>query len=80
MHNVERKQESLSNNFAESVINELSDDDSNIDEVSFEIKPKPIIQDDESFAKLATRIVDEVVTNQSPKSLAKQVLKQAGIQ
>ena len=79
MHNVERKQESLSNNFAESVINEISDDDSNIYEVSFEIKPKPIVQDDESFAKLATRIVDEVVTNQSPKSLAKQVLEQAGI-
>lgn len=79
MHNVERKQESLSNNFTQSVFDDVAKQDSNIDEITLEVKPKPIVQDDESFTSLAERIVDEVITNQSPKSLAKQVLEQVGI-
>ena len=76
---MERKQESLSSNFTQSVMKEISEDDSHADEITLEVKSKPIVQDDESFTSLATRIVDEVVANRSPKSLAKQVLEQAGI-
>ena len=76
---MERKQESLSSNFTQSVFDDVAKQDSNIDEITLEIKPKPIVQDDESFTSLAERIVDEVIANQSPKSLAKQVLEQVGI-
>ena len=79
MHIVERKQESLSNNFTQSVFDDVAKQDSNIEEITLQVKPKPIVQDDESFTSLAERIVDEVVANRSPKSLAKQVLEQAGI-
>ena len=79
MHIVERKQESLSSNFTQSIIEEVSNHDSKIDEISLEVKSKPVVQDDESFTNLATRIVDEVIANRSPKSLAKQVLEQVGI-
>ena len=76
---MERKQESLSRNFTRSVFDEVAKQDSNIEEITVEVKPKPIVQDDESFTSLAERIVDEVIANQSPKSLAKQVLEQVGI-
>jgi len=79
VHFVERKQESLSSNFTQSVMEEISNKDSNTDDITLEVKPKPIVQDDESFTNLATRIVEEVIANRSPKSLAKQVLEQAGI-
>tara|TARA_B100000925_G_scaffold201174_1_gene152487 strand:+ start:538 stop:1065 length:528 start_codon:yes stop_codon:yes gene_type:complete len=79
VHIVERKQESLSNNFTQSVFDDVAKQDSNIEEITLQVKPKPIVQDDESFTSLAERIVDEVVANRSPKSLAKQVLEQAGI-
>ena len=72
-------QESLSSNFTQSVFDDVAKQDSNIDEITLEVKPKPIVQDDESFTSLAERIVDEVIANQSPKSLAKQVLEQVGI-
>ena len=76
---MERKQESLSNNFTQSVFDDVAKQDSNTEEITLQMKPKPIIQDDESFTSLAERIVDEVIANQSPKSLAKQVLEQVGI-
>ena len=76
---MERKQQSLSSNFTQSVFDDVAKQDSNIDEITLEVKPKPIVQDDESFTSLAERIVDEVIVNQSPKSLAKQVLEQVGI-
>ena len=76
---MERKQESLSSNFTQSVFDDVAKQDSNIDEITLDVKPKPIVQDDESFTSLAERIVDEVIANQSPKSLAKQVLEQVGI-
>lgn len=76
---MERKQESLSSNFTQSVFDDVAKQDSNIDEITLEVKSKPIVQDDESFTSLAERIVDEVIANQSPKSLAKQVLEQVGI-
>ena len=76
---MERKQESLSSNFTQSVFDDVAKQDSNIEEITLEVKPKPIVQDDESFTSLAERIVDEVIANQSPKSLAKQVLEQVGI-
>ena len=63
MHIVERKQESLSSNFTQSVIEEVSNQESEIDEISLEVKSKPIVNDDESFTNLATRIVDEVIAN-----------------
>ena len=76
---MERKQESLSSNFTQSVFDDVAKQDSNIDEITLEVKSKPIVQGDESFTSLAERIVDEVIANQSPKSLAKQVLEQVGI-
>ena len=79
MHIVERKQESLSNSFTQSVMKDISNNDSDDNKITLEVKPRPIVQDDESFTSLATRIVDEVVANRSPKSLAKQVLEQVGI-
>ena len=76
---MERKQESLSSNFTQSVFDDVAKQDSNIDQITLEVKSKPIVQGDESFTSLAERIVDEVIANQSPKSLAKQVLEQVGI-
>lgn len=76
---MERKQESLSSNFTQSVFDDVAKQDSNIEEINLQVKSKPIVQGDESFTSLAERIVDEVIANQSPKSLAKQVLEQVGI-
>ena len=76
---MERKQESLSSNFTQSVFDDVAKQDSNIEEINLQVKSKPIVQSDESFTSLAERIVDEVIANQSPKSLAKQVLEQVGI-
>lgn len=79
MHYVERKQETLTDNFAETVFQEAGKIRSFPDQISLEVRSKPEIDNDESFANLANRIVDEVITNQSPKSLAKQVLEDIGI-
>ena len=76
---MEREQETLTSNFSETILKEVSEAEVNQDEIKLEVKPKPIVEDDESFANLATRIVDEVIANRSPKSLAKQVLEQVGI-
>lgn len=76
---MERKQESLSSNFTQSVFDDVTKQDSNIEQINLQVKSKPIVQGDESFTSLAERIVDEVIANQSPKSLAKQVLEQVGI-
>jgi hypothetical protein len=76
---MERKQESLSSNFTQSVFDDVTKQDSNIEQINLQVKSKPIVQGDESFTSLAERIVDEVTANQSPKSLAKQVLEQVGI-
>ncbi|MED5308833.1 MAG: hypothetical protein VYA95_05735, partial [Candidatus Thermoplasmatota archaeon] len=76
---MEREQETLTNNFSETILKEVSEAEVNQDEIKLEVKPKPVVENDESFANLATRIVDEVIANRSPKSLAKQVLEQVGI-
>ena len=76
---VERKQESLSDNFSQSVMKDISNVGSDNDKITLEVKPKPVVQGDESFTSLTTRIEDEVIANRSTKSLAKQVLEQAGI-
>ena len=76
---MEREQETLTDNFADNVLKEVSDNQPIKEQLTLEMKAKPIVGDDESFANLASRIVDEVVTNRSGKSLAKQVLEQAGI-
>ena len=76
---MEREQETLTNNFSETILKEVSEAEVNQDEIKLEVKSKPVVENDESFANLATRIVDEVIANRSPKSLAKQVLEQVGI-
>ena len=76
---MQREQETLNSNFSETILKEVSEAEVNQDEIKLEVKSKPIVENDESFANLATRIVDEVITNRSPKSLAKQVLEQVGI-
>ena len=72
---MQREQETLTSNFSETILKEVSEAEVNQDEIKLEVKSKPIVENDESFANLATRIVDEVITNRSPKSLAKQVLE-----
>ena len=79
VHFVERKQETLTDNFADEVLKQAAEDRSTSDEITLQLKSKPVIDEDESFANLATRIVDEVISTRSPKSLAEQVLEQAGI-
>ena len=76
---MEREQETLTDNFADEVLKQVAEDRSDSDEITLHLKSKPVIDDDESFANLATRIVDEVISTKSPKSLAEQVLEQAGI-
>ena len=46
MHIVERKQESLSNSFTQSVMKDISNDDSDDSKITLEVKPRPIVQDD----------------------------------
>ncbi len=79
VHFVERKQETLSSNFSKNVLKEAIESNDALDEVILNVKNKPQINEDTSFANLATRVVDEVIVNQSSKSLARQVLEQAGI-
>ena len=79
MHFVEREQETLTDNFADEVLKQAAEDRSTSDEITLQLKSKPVIDEDESFANLATRIVDEVISTKSPKSLAEQVLERAGI-
>ena len=76
---MEREQETLTDNFADEVLKQAAEDRSASDEITLRLKTKPVIDGDESFANLATRIVDEVISTKSPKSLAEQVLEQAGI-
>ena len=73
---MERKQETLTEKFANSIIVEANELEETI---KLEVKPKPIIKDDESFSNLATRVIDEVIANKSHVDVAKQVLRQAGI-
>ena len=55
---MERKQETLTEKFANSIIDEANESEETI---KFEVKPKPIIKDDESFSSLATRITGSCV-------------------
>ena len=73
---MERKQETLTEKFASSIIDEANESEETI---KLEVKPKPIIKDDESFSNLATRVIDEVIANKSHVDVAKEVLRQAGI-
>lgn len=73
---MERKQDTLTEKFANSIIDEANDLE---DTIKFEVKPKPVVNGDESFSNLATRVVDEVIANKSHVDVAKQVLRQAGI-
>ena len=79
MHFVEREQETLTDNFADEVLKQAAEVRASSDEITLQLKSKPVVDEDESFANLATRIVDEVISTKSPKSLAEQVLEQAGI-
>ena len=76
---MEREQETLTNNFADEVLKQAAEDRATSEEITLQLKSKPVIDSDESFANLATRIVEEVISTKSPKSLAEQVLEQAGI-
>ena len=49
------------------ILKEVSEAELNQDEIKLEVKSKPIVENDESFANLATRIVDEVIANKSPE-------------
>ena len=75
MHFVEREQETLTNNFADEVLKQAAEDWDTSDEITLQLKSKPVIDKHQPFANLATRIVDEVISTKSPKSLAEQVLE-----
>ena len=74
MHFVEREQETLTDNFADEVLKQAAEDSATSDEITLHLKSKPVIDEDESFGNLATRIVDEVISTKSPNSLGEQVL------
>ena len=76
---MEREQGALTESFSDSVLKQASIKDKTTEEITLHVKPKPVVNDDGSFASLATRIVDEVVATKSPKALAKQVLERVGI-
>ena len=76
---MEREQGTLTESFSDSVLKQASIQDKTTEEIILHVKPKPLVNDDGSFASLATRIVDEVVATKSPKALAKQVLERVGI-
>mgnify|MGYP001460634591 FL=1 len=75
---MEREQGTLTESFSDSVLKQASIQDKTTEEITLHVKPKPVVNDDGSFASLATRIVDEVVATKSPKALAKQVLERVG--
>ena len=76
---MEREQGTLSESFSDSVLKQANNQSKITEEITLHVKPQPVINDDGSFASLATRIVDEVVATKSPKALAKQVLERVGI-
>ncbi len=76
---MERKQETLTDNFADEILKQAAEGLPISEEITLHLKSKPVIDGDESFANLATRIVDEVISTKSAKSVAEQVLEQAGI-
>lgn len=76
---MEREQESLTEKFVDSILNETNEVAEQTDEVKLEVQPSPVVEDDESFANLASRIVDEVIATRSHSDIAKQVLQRAGI-
>ena len=70
---MEREQGTLSESFLDSLLKQASIQDKTAEEITLQVKPQPVVNNDASFASLATRIVDEVVATKSPKALAKQV-------
>ena len=76
---MEREQGTLTESFSDSILKQASIQDKTTEETTLHVKPQPVVNDDGSFASLATRIVDEVVATKSPKALAKQVLERVGI-
>ena len=76
---MEREQGTLSESFSDSVLKQANNQSKPTEEITLQVKPQPVVNDDASFASLATRIVDEVVATKSPKALAKQVLERIGI-
>ena len=76
---MEREQGTLTESFSDSVLKQASIQDKTTEEITLHVKPQPVVNDDASFASLATRIVEEVVATKSPSALAKQVLERVGI-
>ena len=76
---MEREQETLTEKFTDYIINSAINQETQKEAISLELTNKPVIDKDESFANLASRIVEEVVATKSHKDLAKQVLDKVGI-
>ena len=47
MHFVEREQETLTDNFADEVLKQAAEDKSTSDEITLQLKSKPVINEDE---------------------------------
>ena len=76
---MEREQGTLTESFSDSVLKQANNQSKTTEEITLQVKPQPVVNDDASFASLATRIVEEVVATKSPSALAKQVLERVGI-
>lgn len=76
---MEREQGTLTESFSDSVLKQANNQSKTTEEITLQVKPQPVVDNDASFASLATRIVEEVVATKSPSALAKQVLERVGI-
>lgn len=76
---MEREQGTLTESFSDSVLKQANNQSKSTEEITLQVKPQPVVDNDASFASLATRIVEEVVATKSPSALAKQVLERVGI-
>jgi len=76
---MEREQGTLTESFSDSVLKQANNQSRTTEEITLQVKLQPVVNDDASFASLATRIVEEVVATKSPSALAKQVLERVGI-
>ena len=76
---MEREQGTLTESFSDSVLKQANNQSKSTEEITLQVKPQPVVDNDASFTSLATRIVEEVVATKSPSALAKQVLERVGI-
>ncbi|MBT61168.1 MAG: hypothetical protein CMA63_06440 [Euryarchaeota archaeon] len=79
MRMTERKQDALGINFLEGLLDSNEPDlTAKAAAIHLEVRPKPVVNSDQSLGHLANRIEEEVRVS-TPRQLAKNVLMDAGI-